>query len=471
MPARILFVDDDWFARQVYSDFLSEGTGHSVVTASSGEDALAKLKHERFEVVITDVVMPGIDGLRLLQLAKQADDTLDVIVLTSLDSVDTAVEALRNGAYDYMVKPVNPEALRLTVDRCLSNRNLLAENQELRRYVHLFETSQRIAACIEVERLCPVSLDALRAVARVRTGMFCLYEPEIGRFDVVERRGIGDEEAVWLTRQLQESWPDAMHDAIAPARIDGLGGVIRSRDAALRGLEDALVIPLRREDDLLGTVVLARRRDEAPLDPAQERDAGFLSSYVSLALQNSARYADAANMAYIDALTGLRNSRYLELAVERLIARRRGGEPPFAVLFMDLDYFKSVNDTHGHQIGSRALVEVARLLRHGLRDEDVLTRYGGDEYVAVLPDADAGQGVLVAERLRKAVEHHRFFAREGLNLQLTLCVGVAEWPRHAQTTEDVLHRADLAMYHGKKTHRNAVYVFDELPDAPEDSAG
>ncbi len=138
---------------------------------------------------------------------------------------------------------------------------------------------------------------------------------------------------------------------------------------------------------------------------------------------------------------------------------------------MDLDHFKRVNDTHGHQIGSRVIVEMARLLRRQTRETDVLIRYGGDEFVAILPDADTSVALRAAERIRAAVESHRFLAREGLELRLTLCCGVSSWPRHAVTREDMIHRADMAMYHGKKMHRNAVYEYDTLPIDPMGIAG
>jgi diguanylate cyclase (GGDEF)-like protein len=125
---------------------------------------------------------------------------------------------------------------------------------------------------------------------------------------------------------------------------------------------------------------------------------------------------------------------------------------------MDLDRFKGVNDKHGHLMGSHVLSEFARVLRACVRDEDVLIRYGGDEFVAVLAGVDSGGGLKIAERIRRAVEDHRFLSREGLAVRLTVSIGLASHPEHARAKTAILDLADRAMYRGKETTRNVVYI-------------
>jgi diguanylate cyclase (GGDEF)-like protein len=151
------------------------------------------------------------------------------------------------------------------------------------------------------------------------------------------------------------------------------------------------------------------------------------------------------------------------VALERELA----GGRPFSVLFMDLDHFKGVNDLHGHLSGSQLLVEVARVLRSCVRDEDVVVRYGGDEYVLLLVGIDSGGGLKVAERIRRAVEDHRFLSREGARVRVTTSIGLASFPEHASTKADILDLADRAMYRGKKSTRNVVYMASkDLPPVP-----
>jgi len=137
------------------------------------------------------------------------------------------------------------------------------------------------------------------------------------------------------------------------------------------------------------------------------------------------------------------------------------------VLFLDLDRFKAVNDQYGHLIGSKLLVEVGRVLKGSVRDEDVVARYGGDEYVAVLLGIDSGGALKVAERIRRSIEDHVFLSREGARLRVTASIGLASCPEHTSKKAEVLDLADRAMYRGKRSTRNVVYIASrDLPPVP-----
>jgi diguanylate cyclase (GGDEF)-like protein len=176
-------------------------------------------------------------------------------------------------------------------------------------------------------------------------------------------------------------------------------------------------------------------------------------------MENSQRYSAVKDLAFVDDLTRLHNSRYLHLTLDRLTLSAGEGEvpAPFSLLFLDVDYFKKVNDEHGHPQGSNLLVEVGGVLRNCVREGDVVARYGGDEYTVVLPGTGAEAAGIVAERIRRTVEGHRFLAREGLNLKVTVCVGIATCPDDAVDKDALLKLADEAMYRGKKGERNAVH--------------
>src|SRR5512140_1730277 len=153
MAHAVLLVDDERFARTVYSDYL-RSAGYDVEVADGADSAAAMLTERRFDVLLTDVILPGSkDGLELLGLAKQLDPNIGVIVITALDKVDPAVRAMKAGAADYLVKPVTPETLQLSVQRCIATRALLAENQALRSALKLFETGQRLAQTLDRDRL------------------------------------------------------------------------------------------------------------------------------------------------------------------------------------------------------------------------------------------------------------------------------------------------------------------------------
>jgi diguanylate cyclase (GGDEF)-like protein len=160
----------------------------------------------------------------------------------------------------------------------------------------------------------------------------------------------------------------------------------------------------------------------------------------------------------MDDLTHLYNMRYLHLVLDREVKNAQQTDGTFSLLFMDLDHFKAVNDTHGHLVGSRLLVEVGRVLKGCVRERDIVVRYGGDEYVVLLRNTDSGGALKVAERIRRTMENHHFMPREGVSLSLTTCVGVASFPEHARDKATLLDMADRAMYRGKRGTRNVIYM-------------
>ncbi len=251
---------------------------------------------------------------------------------------------------------------------------------------------------------------------------------------------------------LEALGPEAAEDAGTEVELPrGAGGALAP---------SVRLLPVTEERAVLGAVAV---RGGVALDATGAEATAFLCRNLGLALRNLGRLKQVEHLAYLDDLTHLYNTRYLEMALERETQSGR----PFTVLFMDLDHFKAVNDQHGHLSGSRMLVEVARVLRSCVRDDDVLVRYGGDEYVVLLVGIDSGGGLKVAERIRRAVEDHRFLSREGARVRVTASIGLASYPEHAQDKSEILDLADRAMYRGKRSSRNVVYIAShDLPPVP-----
>src|SRR5882724_4598395 len=163
--AQVLLVDDEKVARMLYSDFLT-GAGHAVHAVGNAAEAKDALTKYPFDLVVTDLILPNSDGMELLQHVKASYPGVEVVVITALDKVDPAVRAIKSGAADYLVKPINPEVLAHSATRALTTRSLLKENEELRRHVDLLETGQRIATTLDRERISSVATQAFAQVCR-----------------------------------------------------------------------------------------------------------------------------------------------------------------------------------------------------------------------------------------------------------------------------------------------------------------
>ena len=175
------------------------------------------------------------------------------------------------------------------------------------------------------------------------------------------------------------------------------------------------------------------------------------------AIKQSKKFMDAKSLCYIDDVTELYNQRYLGLALDAEISRAKRNESPFSVLFMDVDHFKKINDDKGHLVGSAILKKISRILKKNIRNFDYGFRYGGDEYLLLLVNTGSGGAAAVAERIRKEVET-TLFKVDGAEVHVTLSIGVASFPEHAATKEEIIALADKAMYHGKSKSRNVVFV-------------
>jgi len=183
-----------------------------------------------------------------------------------------------------------------------------------------------------------------------------------------------------------------------------------------------------------------------------------LVKHIAVAIERAFLYQKIEELTITDELTNLFNLRYLNRAIGLEIERSNRHGTSFTLIFMDIDSLKKINDQHGHLIGSKVLVETAQLLSANLRAMDVVARYGGDEFVIVLPQTSMENGFQVAERLRKKMEKHVFLRHEGYTIKLTASFGVASYPDNARSKEELFRIADEALYRGKFSTKNIVYA-------------
>ncbi|MFN2576666.1 MAG: diguanylate cyclase [Pyrinomonadaceae bacterium] len=218
-----------------------------------------------------------------------------------------------------------------------------------------------------------------------------------------------------------------------------------------------VAVPLFSGDRVIGVVEGSRR---GPNSRAFSRaDVAMLTAVtpaIAMALANSVRIAEAERLSSTDELTRLHNARYLRQFLVNEIKRARRYRTKVSALFLDLDDFKHVNDLHGHLVGSHCLMEIAALLLPSVRDTDCLVRYGGDEFVVILPEAGAEDAALVAHRIRAKIEGHRFTGGRRLRISFTASIGVAVFPDNAPSPRQLISCADQAMYAAKAANKNCI---------------
>ncbi len=334
MIRRVLVVDDESSIRGMVAQVLTD-EGYHVMEAESGEGALDIFKKQPFPVVFTDIRMGGISGLHLLKQLKELSTDVHVIIMTSHGTMDTAVTALKIGAYDFLNKPFDDLELIINVaHRATQNYHLIHDRKKL-----------------------------------VAT--------------------------------------------------------LKSRNEALSNLNKAfkaLTVTLKNKNQALESLNKA---------------------FKTLAIR--------------DELTGLFNRRYFEEALTSEVIRATRYKRNLSVIFLDVDYFKKYNDEFGHQCGDMVLKKISRILADSVREIDIVTRYGGEEFVVILPETRKQDSYATAEKIRRAVQASPLETIAGRPpAQLTISAGVASLGDDGADASELIAKADQAVYRAKNAGRNAV---------------
>jgi len=455
--ARVVVVDDDRFHRELARGALERLA--DVECCANAREALAALEREPAELVLSDLEMPGPSGLRLLQQVRREHPGTELVLLTGHASVESAVEALRMGAADYLRKPIDPDELVLVVQRTLERSRLLRDNVRLRDVLGTIEACRALTPCLDPGEIYPTALDlVLRSISRAR-GLALFHRSIPSRADGVVFRGFSEAEETSLRRALVESKRVDL-DAIVEAGLLEASPVHEALREAGVAVARVLALPVHGAESEGGVLWVVE--DERPFAESEVERARLVAAHAVLSLRNAERYTRAKERAFIDDVTEVYNARYLQEAATREIRRAERYGTELTVLFLDLDRFKLVNDRFGHLVGSQVLRRLSQVLGNCVRQVDTLARYGGDEFTVLLVDTGSETGCAIAERIRRTVAETPFETGGGSPLHLTVSIGVATYPAHGRSREELLDASDKAMYRAKSAGRNRVCSASDL---------
>ncbi|MEO7222673.1 MAG: PleD family two-component system response regulator [Devosia sp.] len=453
MTARVLIVDDiPTNVRLLEARLTAEY--FDVTTASSGQRALDIMVEGQIDIILLDVMMPEMDGFEVCERLKADARTahVPVVMITALDQPSDRVRGLRAGADDFLTKPVDDVQLMARVKSLVRLKSLTDElraraqtgqeiaiedamramdaaNSEGGRIL-LIDNDQRSADRL-MGYLTTHNVDVLSnpadAVMRVSTGEYEL---------AIVSMALGDFDPLRVCSQMRTLEKTRELPILLIAEDTDRPRVVRGLDL---GVNDFIMRPVERNE------LAARVRTQI----RRHRYAAELRQSVTQTLA----------LAVTDELTGLYNRRYFDRHLWLMLEKAREQERDMAVMLIDMDFFKSVNDNHGHDIGDAVLREFSQRLRRNIRGVDLACRFGGEEFVVLMPDTDYRQAQGVAERVRMAVAERGFETPELRPLTVTCSVGVALNERQMDTPEMILKRADVALYRAKREGRNRV-VFD-----------
>ncbi len=272
------------------------------------------------------------------------------------------------------------------------------------------------------------------------------------------RLKIGEGVAGWVAREAKSLLvPDVRKDPRWCERVDSM---TRFETRSI------LCVPLVARGSVLGVIELVNAEPESFSEP-DLRLLESMADYAAIAIENARNFLRVQDLTVKDDVTSLYNSRHLHEMLASEFARSKRYGLTFSLIFFDLDHFKYVNDEHGHLCGSRLLKEVGDLVRAGLRTVDIPTRYGGDEFVIILPQTTKSQAVHVTRRLRLALNERVFLAGENMQVHITASFGVSNFPQDTDNRDGVLRLADEAMYRVKESTRDGIQIASALDGNPE----
>ena len=426
----ILIVDDRIEDRETLKDILVD-KGYRTVLAKDGYEAVGLAQKGNFDVILLDIKMPGIDGVKTLERIKELKPETGVIMMTAYSMEEFVEESLRKGAYTCLFKPINVEKMLDAIQKVRDLSKKLRKEEQAEILIVDDDPNYR-------ETVADLLEDEGYRVTKVETGTASIEEVKKKFFDVVLADfKLADITGLELSKKIKMIDRDTYIILVTGHA---------SLETALKAIE--------MREEIYGYVLKGGGRDPRQLKwtiKTALREQKLARDKVKAEDELRRANKRLEELSITDDLTGIYNRRHFYEKLSQEIARADRHKRPLSLLMFDVDHFKSYNDTHGHLAGNRILERVGRIVSEEIREVDWAFRYGGDEFTIILPETSKENGVVVAERIRKAFEKCKFD-------KTTLSIGIAQYDLKSDLDTLIKH-ADETMYRAKNQGGNRIEVY------------
>lgn len=484
MAVKVLLVEDSETQLKFLRDGLAQN-GFEVETAMNGAEAYKKLFEYIPDIVVSDIMMPVIDGYQLCRMIKNIDETkkIPVILLTVLDKKIDSFWGKKAGAQLFLSKtidmnefvkninatlrryPLTDEykaniALKASSDNSAQTRLNNILNDLLLKSVFANEF-RNLSDFLNYERILVEKLFSLMSsfVEYSVAGVFfaspddysenILYIDTLGRN--INKSVLSDVQYDFFKKM--EEFKTLKNTKFEVVRI--LLGKETSYEFS--DLKSKIIIPLMFDKKLIGGICFYTRQN---MDYASFRYFDIMISELLAIFKMKYQYTEKEFMSVLDGLTGLYNRRQFEIGLEQEYNRTKRHPSDFSLAILDIDFFKKVNDTYGHQYGDYVLKTVASLMKQAFRKTDLLYRYGGEELIIIMPETNIEGAIIPVQRLRRMIEEYDF-DYNGVKAKVTASIGLTMNYQEFNSPADILKSADEALYKAKESGRNRVVLHEQ----------
>jgi len=428
---RILVVDDERFFRDLFQEILT-ARGHHVRVAASGEEAQRVLAGERFDILVTDLVMPGVDGIALVRDARARDPEIEAIAVTGQEDVKRAVAAMKAGCADFLTKPVDRTELTSTVERTLERARLkrehsalLTENMQFARSQALFRRCMGILATLDLERLQDLTLSVLSRVTDAQGAALWLAD-EKGQLQLRAYRGI-------IERSVLPPRVDLKEGELAPSIR---AGAPFAAPGAPPG--EAFYVPLVADDEPVGLALLADRASGR--FGAEEHAAALaVADFSAIAVRNARRFQALERLGLRDRETAAYNlSYFVDYAGKEFYKARRYGRQ-FSLALVSIDNLDQMRKEVGRELFRSAMRDLVSAVARVVRDADILAKVSENEYYVLLPETDYFGALMFLRRALEEVRREESVKAVEERVPLLLSMGAATFPKDGEDFDELLH--------------------------------